>query len=117
MATIYGPPSEVGDFEFDYSSSDGYEAYDKAVEDYLTRLAAWCRDNGSGELVGETISFPVADGKAVYMVYRERPCALIHVPIGDAYQADAILERGIRLADVREHVRREKAIRTLFSGS
>ena len=53
-------------------------------------------------MAGEIITTGVADGYAYYMVFGEKPLTLIHMPIGDAWRAGAIWERGLRIADARQ---------------
>ena len=61
------------------------------------------------EIVGGVIAFPVADGYANYLVTKETPLRLQHLPFADAYQASAILIRGLRATDVRAMLARNKA--------
>lgn len=55
-----------------------------------------------GQIEGLLISFGVADGGAHYVVARERPLTLHHVPYLDGYQIDGIMMRGLRAADIRQ---------------
>lgn len=50
------------------------------------------------------VSFPVADGFALYFVYSEKPLVLQHIPYGDAWQVDAALIRGLRLSDINKRL-------------
>lgn len=109
MATAYSAPE---DFEPPAFNMDTWQ---QDEEDYLSRLADRCKMNGTNPLLGETISFPRGDGAAVYMVWNTKPLELIHVAIGDAWQVEEALIRGLRLADIREQVRRAAAMRALFS--
>lgn len=70
------------------------------------RLAGELKQKCRHELVGEIIKFQVADGYAEYMVKKVKPLQLIHLSDGDAWQADPILIRGLRVDDVRQIVRR-----------
>jgi hypothetical protein len=45
------------------------------------------------------MTFPVADGKACYLVVSESPFTLQHIPVGDAWQITSAHIRGLRLAD------------------
>jgi len=51
--------------------------------------------------VGRTLSFGVADGSAIYVIKKEKPLQLEHLPYGDAYRVSAAHIRGLRLADVQ----------------
>lgn len=60
----------------------------------------------------DTISFPVADGYAVYEV---RGSTLHHVPVGDAWQVHPALLRGLTKTEVKEMLERERRLAELFS--
>ena len=67
-----------------------------------------------GEVVGALLTFPVADGKAVYRVTKAKPLTLQHVPLGDGWTIPPAHIRGITRADVLEHVTRSRGITALF---
>ncbi len=81
----------------------------------LANLAVGLRVQNLGKLVGEIIRFQIADGYAQYMVKKEKPLQLVHLHIGDAWHADPILIRGLRLSDVRQQVSQEKKLTSMFS--
>ncbi|MFA7219047.1 MAG: hypothetical protein WC119_00785 [Synergistaceae bacterium] len=114
MATAFRPIKGM-DFNFDYSNFS-LEAYNKATDEYIARLRKWVMKNTDSKdsIVGEMIRFPVADGYANYMIYRTKPLQLIHVAIGDAWEADRCLIRGLRLQDARGRVKNAKAISKMF---
>lgn len=116
MATAFRP-IEGMEFNFDYSNFSP-EAYHKANDKYIGRLREWVlkHTDSKDSIVGEMIRFPVADGYANYMIYRTKPFQLIHVAIGDAWEADRCLIRGLRLQDARERVKNAKSISKLFGG-
>jgi hypothetical protein len=62
----------------------------------------------------DTLSFPRGDGYAIYGVKRYAPLEVFHVPFGDAYCVEVALIRGLTERDVREQVRREKRMRSMF---
>lgn len=115
MATIYSTPEEVKapnifDDEFrEHPDKIGfdYEKYNKAEEKYLEDLKAFLIKRKKGKNVGEIIGFPVADGKALYMVASIRPLELVHIPLGDAYQFQ--YAHRLTAKDVDEEIRRNKA--------
>jgi len=105
-----------------FSAPEGFEppafnieTWQKDEDEYLTRLADRCKMNGTSDLLGETIRFPRGDGYALYMVWNNSPLQLIHVAIGDAWQVEDALIRGLRVTDVRDMVEREAKMRALFS--
>ena len=68
----------------------------------------------SKTLVGGLITFPVADGKAAYVVAKDKPLTLQPLDFGDSYRADPILIRGLRAADVRTRIEQNRRINALF---
>jgi hypothetical protein len=89
------------------------EYWDEA-EKQLAAFAAPLRKKGG--ICGEEIAFQIADGYARYLVKCERPLTLIHIDIGDGYQADPILIRGLRLKDCQAMIERSRFMAELFSG-
>ncbi len=77
-------------------------------------LAALSKQRKIGSVVNEVISFPRGDGYAQYVVVSEKPLKLMHLPFGDAWQADPITIRGLRLTDVRFMVARSATLKKLF---
>ena len=64
---------------------------------------------------GEIIHFPVADGRAEYMVLSLKPVMLIHLPVGDAWQFE-YAER-LTKADVIKKIKQQKALAEMFSNN
>ncbi len=60
------------------------------------------------------ISFGVADGRALYMVYSLSPAVLIHVPLGDAWQYRGIEHFSAR--GLRQEVERQRAWNKVWEG-
>jgi hypothetical protein len=81
------------------------EAVMKASNDAFDKLC----------LERDVISFPVADSYAHYVVVSRKPLVLQHVDYMDGYHVHGALIRGLRVADVDEMVRREKALHELFA--
>jgi len=46
------------------------------------------------------MSFPVADGSALYKVVKEKPLTLAHIPYSDAYEISPAHIRGLTFADL-----------------
>lgn len=116
MAVVYSPPEEFENTvpRLDFKNLD-LARYEQEMDEWCERLAEWCRNQNKGDMVGEIVRFPVADGYAQYMVYRQNKLALIHLPLGDAWQIPEAHARGLRLSDVRDMVAREAKLRELFS--
>lgn len=107
MAKIYGLPEGFEAPKIEYKKYDR-EKEEAKEEEFLKRLSLHLRGRHKGDIVGEEISTPYADGYARYMVESEKPFALVHLPLGDAWRADSIWERGLRLADARKMVERNR---------
>jgi hypothetical protein len=116
-ARIYSPPDDVGDPpEIDYSDRDG-KTWDEVLapeREWEERLKQWCRENGQGALAGEEWSYPRGDGYARYVIYTEKPLAMIHVPTGDAWDIDSVIQRGLTLTEVRRHFKQRRVLDEIF---
>lgn len=116
MAKAYAPPEEIPTPELGGSNFD-FLRYEKDCDEFETKLYAWCKANtkSTSDLVGEVYTYPVADGRARYMVFNTKPLELIHIDTGDAYGLPDAHIRGLRVADIKDNVKGQKAIRALFS--
>lgn len=93
-----------------------YESVDwrRDEQEQLEVAAFRAREASSGDAVGELLMWHRADGHATYMVMCEQPLRIAHVDICDGYTVEEALIRGLRLAEVRKMVERERAIRHRF---
>lgn len=121
MATVYAPPEDLPDTPdmLTFRNADNrldFTALLAAEEAWLNQLSAWCVQNNpkKSPLIGKVVRYPYADGHAVYVVYTTTPLALIHAPIGDAWQLPEWQTRGLRLSDVETHVQRNEELAALF---
>lgn len=64
--------------------------------------------------IDKKISLPWADGAAFYYIKSEKPLVLQHIPYGDAWHVPYTQIRGLRLADVKAMIKREKSLRKMF---
>lgn len=62
----------------------------------------------SDNLESAVIKFQVADGYAVYVVSKNNPLTLQHVPYGDGYQANEATIRGVNKNTVRTQLKRDR---------
>lgn len=87
--------------------------YVKAEAAYITAVRDYVRKRKPGNaLVGEVVKFQVADGYAQYMV--ASGTELIHLELGDAYAIPEAHARGLRLADIKQMIARDKAFAALW---
>ncbi len=120
MAEAYTTPEgfrEPPAWEALDTMDESYEALQTAEREWLAELVEWCltHTDSRSELIGEVIGFPRGDGSAQYMVYRTKPLTLLHIPLGDAWDLPDYQLRGLRVKDVQELVRRDRALGELFS--
>jgi len=87
----------------------------KDIRDEYRWLEEQVANQPSDGIKGRYISFPVADGKAVYYVEKLRPLTLRPVMFGDCYQIPDAHIRGLTRSDIEEMVEREKRIQEIFS--
>lgn len=119
MAEVYTTPKGFRDppsYEALDTMQESYEALREAENEWLAELVEWCKSNtdSRSELIGETIRFPRGDGFAQYMVFRTNPLTLLHIPLGDAWDLPDYQMRGLRVKDVKELVRQDRALGDLF---
>lgn len=105
---IYRSPIDKPPFNF-----SNMEAWRKAERDYHAAVIAYAKQNGKGAEAGKEIKFPIADGYAHYVVLSLKPCALIHLELGDAYQMPYI-ER-LTASDIRQAIVQQEAFERLLS--
>jgi hypothetical protein len=121
-ARIYTAPEEIGDPpEIDFSAGreegESIDAIFAPEREWEETVKAWCREFGKGELAGEEWRYPRGDGYARYVVYTEKPLALIHLTTGDAWSIDEITRKGLNLTDLRKYISGQKRIAALFSSN
>lgn len=97
----------------DYKNFDDSE-HAKAFYAMLDEAKALPAD----EVVGQIIKFQVADGYAHYRVGGnvDGTVTVQHIDFLDGWRADPILIKGLDADDVRELVRRDRAMSALFGG-
>jgi hypothetical protein len=72
------------------------------------------RSKHKGDLVGEILEWPRADGSARYMIACQKPLHLAHIDFLDGYTVENALIRGLSTKDVREMVDRKRRMDDLF---
>ncbi len=117
MATVYRAPIDPPAFSIDSwrEDEDRYIADLKALATETDQNRAQAQGKRPGNLVGEIVSFPIADGAAQYMVWQHSPFSLVHIATGDAWSIPEAHARGLRLKDVRDKIGQAERIRQLFS--
>lgn len=100
---------------FEEREGEPFMAQMERFDAALDALEAKSRALEGDAVVGTVLRFPRADGYAVYLVSKEKPLTLQHVPVGDAWHADPILIRGLRKQDVLEQRERNNRLHAMFS--
>jgi hypothetical protein len=89
------------------SDMDAWEAYD---EEYVAKIKAAAFKQGRGKYRGKEVTFPVADGRARYVVLSNKE--LIHLPVGDAWNYRYI--EHIPFSEIKLEIERQERIAELF---
>jgi hypothetical protein len=79
----------------------------------LNKLMAVSDALPEGATVGAVLQYAVADGHAFYLVTKETPLTLQHIPFGDGYSIPAPMVRGLRKQDVLEALSARRRFRKL----
>lgn len=111
MAKVCAIPEDIA--PLNDSIMFDYEAYEKDYQRLKKELGDWCKKYSKCPHAGEIIDFPIADGKAIYMVFDYNQ--IIHIPFGDAWQIPDAHARGLIKEDIVQNVERRKAIADLFA--
>ena len=101
--------------EYDFPNITSFEEVLKQEQAALDALVRQSAELPPGQVVGAVLSWPVADGQAFYLVIREKPLTLQHIPYGDAWRVDPVLIRGLRRDDVLRMLEAEKRFQEIFA--
>jgi hypothetical protein len=111
MGKIYAAPEEFKKPE--YPQFNNFPKYIKACEKYIEDIKDWAKSkNPSCPEAGKEITFPVADGRARYIVASLKPVTLIHDDTMDAWHYQ--YAHRLTAADVRAEVKKLEGINKLF---
>lgn len=86
--------------EFEQKPGEPFKVYLERQHNLLADLEKVSNSLPPGEIVGAIVRFPVADGYAHYLVKKDKPLTLQHLPYADAYAAHPALIRGLRRQDI-----------------
>ena len=112
MTTIYNVPKEIKLPEPDFSNYDN--AKEQAKEDkFLKELRAFIKPHSNSIHNGKIVRFPVADSYAQYMVVSIKPCAMVHLPLCDAWTYQYV--NRLTGKDIVEKIKGDEAMAKLFS--
>lgn len=115
MASVIAPPKEL---EWKPPGLD--VSYERELElglEWLGKLRDYVKSRHKGKAVGRLLPVcPVGDGTALYMVAREKPLLLIHIPIGDAWMAPAAVISELDITGVYNRLDLGKPAKRLLYG-
>ena len=114
MATVWRAPIDPPEFS-DYIEGHRFADLQRDEDAYVEKLRGMAKQNGTSELLGEVVRWQRADGYAQYMVWQTRPLQLIHLDLGDGWEVEDALIRGLRLSDVEDMVAHSRRLREIFS--
>jgi hypothetical protein len=119
VTKVYASPVKAPEWEqYERDGRFDIKLMEQVDEKFLDDLRAWLKRSGYKQpLAGEIVRWPRGDGYAQYMVLSTKPLALIHLPLGDAWQMDSIFLRGLRASDIRQQVERQRKMAELFSSN
>jgi hypothetical protein len=107
--------SYPGDWE--WTKAEGTNAYIDRTRKMFLELKKKSDAVKPGSVEGGLVSFGVADGSAHYVVVKEKPLTLQHVPYGDAYQIPYVMIRGLRKSDILDMLKRDRGMKSIFGGA
>lgn len=83
MGKIFSAPEHIQKPEF-----ENVKGYREAVKKYEEEIRNFCITDSKCKsgYVGKSVGFPVADGKAEYIIYSIKPLELIHIDTWDEYE-------------------------------
>jgi len=99
----------------DMDTGSSFDDIVRKQDEVLAELKAKCPLADAKDLTGALLHFPAGDGTALYIVTRDKPLTVQHVPYCDAWHADACTIRGINRTDVRSQLYRTAKLKALFS--
>ncbi len=109
MGTIYSNVEGITTPEI----GTDWDKYSEREEAYVTAVKKWAKNNNPlCKQAGEEISFPVADGRARYIVLSLKPVELVHLAVGDAWQFQ--YANRLTATDIRAEIKRRTALNKLF---
>lgn len=104
--------------QWEFMAGETYEVYDERVSALMKIYQDESDALAEGEYLGALISFPIADGSAVYRVNSQLKgtVSLQHVPYGDAWQIPPAHMRGLTAKDIKKQIDSSRKMAVIFGG-
>ena len=112
MTEVFSHPEELNKFfpEFDFKNINEYFEKEKT---FIKKVQEFCKKHGTGKYAGEYFRVPMGDGYAQYVVVSLRPCEVIHIGTGDAWDHPDVSYYPASL--IKQKVDSLKALNKMFS--
>lgn len=107
MGKIYAPST---DYNPDYSAD--FRELEKYDKEYTAQVVAENTIKGD-PYSGKILAIPHADGYAQYVVRSLKPVVLIHLPVGDAWEAPYV--NRMTASDIKGEIDRRERLAALFA--
>lgn len=108
MAQFGGTFEDWPETDWDAEDFDWDENW-KQQQKRLGELTDAAKNTPKGSLVGVLVQTGVADGTAIYIVTKESPLTLKHIPYSDGYQMNGYMMKGITKKDLLQERERKEA--------
>ena len=90
------------------------EAFEEQ-SDELSRLQTEAEKLDDSVLEGRILKFGIADGQALYLIKKEKPLTLQHIPFFDGYALPSAHLRGLQVKDIARQVSFDIAMQKSFA--
>lgn len=95
------------------SGVEKFDAYNARCEEYVRRVKALAKSEGTCPEAGKEIRFPVGDGYARYVIQSMKPVRLIHLAVHDRYHFEYVGR--LTASDIRKELSAQASLDRLFS--
>ena len=112
---VLSPNPAPGGWKIDWNAKEyNYHNLMKKLDAQFMELQKKSDELPRGQVVGGIYSYPVADGHAHYLVIKDKPLTLAHIPYSDAWELPDAHIRGLQRQDVLQHLEHQKKMNKLF---
>lgn len=115
MATLSKNPFVSPGYDPNIWTPENWAKEKKITEDLEKKSASIDYNDPNCDLTGAVVYFGVGDGYAVYVVTKNKPLTLSHVPYGDAWWVPYVTIRGVNRNYVRSFLRQQAEAKRIFA--
>lgn len=95
---------------FEDFSQEGLKKADEYVSGLQKKMLEKNPDDPKCDITGVILQFPAGDGHAYYIVSKQKPLTLQHIPYADAWHALGVTIKGVDRKYVLDWLRQEKKV-------